>query len=81
MRKNDMPQCIPCSDAERHSKRAPCSVCGKHVSSGGLRAMGGIYHRDCFVCVKCHKVVEASVPFADSGNKRPICGPCLDAEG
>mmetsp|Transcript_9572 Transcript_9572/g.13766 ORF Transcript_9572/g.13766 Transcript_9572/m.13766 type:complete len:808 (+) Transcript_9572:100-2523(+) len=55
-------------------------VCCKKPTNSFLVALDQKYHADCFKCVGCHMVIDASGPFAymtdESGNKHPLHRKC-----
>ncbi|VBB31443.1 unnamed protein product [Acanthocheilonema viteae] len=46
-----------------------CSSCGKPITEKLLRATGGVYHVDCFVCTACNKCLDGVSFTVDSANK------------
>lgn len=51
-----------------------CGSCGTAVKGQYVRAMGKIYHLDCFRCRDCNKVVAAKFfPVDDSDGSYPLC--------
>ncbi|ORY81899.1 hypothetical protein BCR37DRAFT_22697 [Protomyces lactucae-debilis] len=57
--------------------RQLCSHCGLQMTGQFVRALGGIYHLDCFRCGDCQTTVAAKFfPLDDPdrpGHQRPLC--------
>ncbi|GCB79103.1 hypothetical protein scyTo_0019491, partial [Scyliorhinus torazame] len=53
-----------------------CTRCGKDMSrsEGAVKAMGKLFHIECFVCDKCHKELQGQ-QFYDV-NGEPLCEDC-----
>lgn len=49
-----------------------CKGCGEYISEGFIKALGGEWHRACFVCVDCRRQFT-SLTFKLKGGK-PYCG-------
>ncbi|KAJ9117202.1 hypothetical protein QFC20_000346 [Naganishia adeliensis] len=51
-----------------------CGACGTAVKGQYVRAMGRIYHLDCFKCRDCNQVVAAKFfPVDDQDGSYPLC--------
>ena len=59
-----------------------CSSCGLAIDEKAVKALGGLFHRKCFSCLRC------ASPFLRPGEKpqpflamegKPICVPCHEA--
>lgn len=56
--------------------QVPCSACGKMITSTtGIRAQDKIYHRECFKCSNCNKVISGS-SFSLSQQGKLLCNFC-----
>ncbi|GHJ88507.1 hypothetical protein NliqN6_4909 [Naganishia liquefaciens] len=56
------------------SSGAMCGACGTSVKGQYVRAMGKIYHLDCFRCRDCNQVVAAKFfPVDDQDDSYPLC--------
>ncbi|KAN0063792.1 Rho-type GTPase activating protein Rga1 [Thecaphora frezii] len=62
-------------------KEQACRACGKTMTGQFVRALGSVYHLDCFRCNDCNKVVAAKffpatddmVDSAGTGKLFPLC--------
>lgn len=53
----------------------PCAACGKSVGFADKKtAIGAIWHKDCFKCCHCNKILDSSNAL-DAGGK-PCCKAC-----
>ncbi|KAL4268903.1 RhoGAP-domain-containing protein [Pleurotus pulmonarius] len=52
-----------------------CASCGKPMSGSFVRALGTVFHLDCFKCMDCGEVVANKFfPFEGSeGSQQPLC--------
>ncbi len=59
-----------------------CSSCGLAVSEKAVKALGGIFHRDCFRCFRCDSSFlrpdQKPLPFLAMAGKA-LCVPCHEA--
>ncbi|KZT10069.1 RhoGAP-domain-containing protein [Laetiporus sulphureus 93-53] len=53
----------------------PCSACGKAMQGAFVRALGTVYHLQCFKCMDCGTVVASKFfPIdASDGKQHPLC--------
>ena len=54
-----------------------CPTCGDDVKMEGLRAIGRLYHRDCFKCVSCSGSLEEKFFTSD---EQPLCEGCYKVQ-
>lgn len=52
--------------------RDKCARCSKPIMESTLKALGQVYHPDCFVCSMCPKSLEGIEFFVTEENK-PLC--------
>lgn len=68
--------CQDCGD--KQGKKAdvadPCTKCGKQLTGNLKKALGKVYHADCFVCNKCSRAFPNG-EFVDL-NGYPTCESC-----
>lgn len=51
-----------------------CVACGKVIKDQFVRALGEIYHLDCFRCIDCDEIcVSKFFPFKEDGVTKPLC--------
>ncbi|ORY57651.1 RhoGAP-domain-containing protein, partial [Neocallimastix californiae] len=51
-----------------------CISCGKVIKGQFVRALGEIYHLDCFRCIDCDEIcVSKFFPLKEDGVTRPLC--------
>jgi len=51
-----------------------CFSCGSVIKGEFIRALGAMYHNDCFKCIDCNKVcVPKFFPCKENGILRPLC--------
>ena len=67
--------CIPCYE-EKFAQR--CKKCNGVINKGGVTYKDEPYHRDCFGCTKCNKLL-AGEKFT-SKNDKPFCADCYGEE-
>jgi len=53
-----------------------CGGCGKPIVGGAAKALGKIWHKECFVCMQCHKSVVSSSFVEEDG--KPLCTSCYE---
>lgn len=55
--------------------RQPCAKCGQVMTGQFVRALGMVYHLDCFRCQDCNKVVASKFFPVDGvdGKQYPLC--------
>lgn len=79
--RQDMPFCVECYTA-REGKY--CAKCGKLIAptQSNLVFEAKNFHKECFTCKKCQRVIGASESFYkdddDSKGQGIICGDCID---
>eukprot|EP00741_Cyanophora_paradoxa_P020729 tig00021293_g20009.t1 len=66
------PACPDCFAAHFAPK---CGGCEKGVTEGAVKAMGKTFHKACFKCTFCKKLLDG--PFAVQDDK-PYCSPCAN---
>jgi len=54
-----------------------CAGCGNALGGSAVKALDKTFHRECFVCVSCHKSL-ATGGFLDDSHGNPICSECFD---
>jgi len=54
-----------------------CAGCGNALGGSAVKALEKTFHRECFVCVSCHKSLVTG-GFLDDSNGNPICSECFD---
>ena len=52
--------------------RETCSRCGRAIMEATLKALGQVYHPNCFVCSMCPQSLEGAEFFVTEDNK-PMC--------
>ncbi|KAG1746642.1 uncharacterized protein EDB91DRAFT_1236079 [Suillus paluster] len=54
---------------------SPCSACGNTMQGAFVRALGTVYHLDCFKCLDCGDVVASKFFPIDGpdGKQHPLC--------
>jgi hypothetical protein len=63
--------CIPCYE-QRYAQR--CTKCNQVISTGGVTYKNTSWHRECFVCTHCKKML-AGEKFTSQEDK-PYCSEC-----
>ncbi|ORX76522.1 RhoGAP-domain-containing protein [Anaeromyces robustus] len=59
---------------EKEKTSKICISCGKVIKGQFVRALGEIYHLDCFRCIDCDEIcVSKFFPFKEDGITRPLC--------
>ncbi|ENY62761.1 Rho GTPase activating protein, putative [Entamoeba histolytica HM-1:IMSS-A] len=53
-----------------------CGKCGKPVEGKILKAMGKVWHHECFVCAKCGGKISGGFVNWDG---KPVCKNCKDS--
>ena len=53
-----------------------CTACNRPISDKLLRACGGVYHVNCFVCYSCKKSLDG-IPFTLDKDNNVHCVPCF----
>ncbi|QRV88773.1 Rho-type GTPase-activating protein 1 [Ceratobasidium sp. AG-Ba] len=68
---------LPGSSSTSHSANAPaaCSACGLPMTAQFVRALGTVFHLDCFRCRDCNSVVASKFfPIeGPDGRQQPLC--------
>ncbi|KAG8682687.1 hypothetical protein FRC09_016605, partial [Ceratobasidium sp. 395] len=68
---------LPPSSTTSHSTTAPnaCSACGLPMTAQFVRALGTVFHLDCFRCRDCNSVVASKFfPIeGPDGRQQPLC--------
>lgn len=61
--------------ATQSGSRQPCAKCGLVMTGQFVRALGMVYHLDCFRCQDCNKVVASKFFPVDGvdGKQYPLC--------
>ena len=54
------------------ASREKCARCDRAIMESTLKALGQVYHPDCFVCSMCPKSLEGIEFFVTEENK-PLC--------
>ena len=52
--------------------RETCARCGRAIMEATLKALGQVYHPNCFVCSMCPQSLEGTEFFVTEDNK-PMC--------
>merc|ERR1719400_2053543 len=52
--------------------RETCARCGRAIMEAPLKALGQVYHPNCFVCSMCPQSLEGTEFFVTEDNK-PMC--------
>ncbi|EPQ56467.1 hypothetical protein GLOTRDRAFT_75157 [Gloeophyllum trabeum ATCC 11539] len=53
---------------------ASCAACGKPMQGAFVRALGTVYHLNCFKCMDCGTVVASKFfPIESEGKQSPLC--------
>ena len=66
--------CSKCGAGETKARADPCAKCHKELVGNLTKALGKVYHKDCFVCERCsQKFVDGA--FVDV-NGRAMCENC-----
>ena len=56
-----------------------CKMCGKAVKGEIIRAIGSVFHPDCFKCCICNKILgDKETPFTTDNHDRLYCQPCYN---
>jgi len=64
----------PKAPGEKEKTSKVCIACGKVIKGQFVRALGEIYHLDCFRCIDCDEIcVSKFFPFKEDGITRPLC--------
>jgi len=59
---------------EKENTSKICISCGKVIKGQFVRALGEIYHLDCFRCIDCDEIcVSKFFPLKEDGVTRPLC--------
>lgn len=67
------------SHSSSSSSGPVCGGCKNAISSSAVKALDKIWHKECFVCKKCHKsLMETSFAPADDGSA--FCSQCYDEQ-
>jgi len=53
--------------------REKCFRCGRAIMELSLKALGNIYHPDCFLCSLCPKKLDGEVFYFSNETKQPLC--------
>ena len=54
------------------ASRETCARCGRAIMEATLKALGQVYHPNCFVCSMCPQSLEGVEFFVTEDNK-PMC--------
>jgi len=64
----------PSKPGEKEKTSKICISCGKVIKGQFVRALGEIYHLDCFRCIDCDEIcVSKFFPYKEDGITRPLC--------
>lgn len=67
----------PSPGSSSGTSRQPCAKCGQTMTGQFVRALGTVYHLDCFRCQDCNKVVASKFFPVDAGldgkTQYPLC--------
>lgn len=55
-----------------------CAGCGNVATGSLVKALNRIWHKDCFTCNNCHKILEGS--FVAGENGMPMCATCYSSQ-
>jgi hypothetical protein len=55
----------------------PCHICGRPLESEVVRALGSLFHPQCFRCSRCDSQLRGDT-FALGPNDKPLCRACRD---
>ncbi|CAL2033151.1 unnamed protein product [Caenorhabditis brenneri] len=69
---DDKPTCEGCYQ----NSLEKCTACNRPISDKLLRACGGVYHVNCFVCYSCKKSLDG-IPFTLDKDNNVHCVPCF----
>ncbi|CAB03095.2 Zyxin [Caenorhabditis elegans] len=69
---DDKPTCEGCYQ----NSLEKCTACNRAISDKLLRACGGVYHVNCFVCFSCKKSLDG-IPFTLDKDNNVHCVPCF----
>uniref|UniRef100_A0A8R1I0D8 LIM zinc-binding domain-containing protein n=1 Tax=Caenorhabditis japonica TaxID=281687 RepID=A0A8R1I0D8_CAEJA len=69
---DDKPTCESCYQ----NSLEKCTACNRPISDKLLRACGGVYHVNCFVCHSCKKSLDG-IPFTLDKENNVHCVPCF----
>lgn len=69
---DDKPTCETCYQ----NSLEKCTACNRPISDKLLRACGGVYHVNCFVCYSCKKSLDG-IPFTLDKDNNVHCVPCF----
>ncbi|UMM18265.1 hypothetical protein L5515_014410 [Caenorhabditis briggsae] len=69
---DDKPTCESCYQ----NSLEKCTACSRPISDKLLRACGGVYHVNCFVCYSCKKSLDG-IPFTLDKDNNVHCVPCF----
>ena len=58
------------------ASRETCARCGRAIMEATLKALGQVYHPNCFVCSMCPQSLEGVEFFVTEENK-PMCKACF----
>jgi len=62
----------PASSSDSH-----CAGCGNALTGSAVKALEKHWHKECFVCITCHKSL-ATGGFLEDSSGNPICSNCFD---
>eukprot|EP00742_Colponemidia_sp_Colp-10_P004918 GILJ01005252.1.p1 GENE.GILJ01005252.1~~GILJ01005252.1.p1 ORF type:complete len:356 (+),score=27.39 GILJ01005252.1:43-1110(+) len=58
-----------------------CGECGREIAGPAINAMNQFFHRDCFLCSQCSRVIDTSRQQTFSvKNNLPVCKSCTAFE-
>jgi len=59
------------------SGESVCAGCGNALTGSAIKALEKHWHKECFVCVTCHKGLSTG-GFLEDSSGNPICSDCFD---
>lgn len=73
----ETPFCIDCFSIKQGKF---CAKCSKLIAPNQTNLVfeNKNYHKECFTCSKCSKIINSSDPFYKDDDNQVICEPCAD---